>query len=246
MPQISRGKFDHLQRATAGLQPVPFDGYGLRSHVPARPAPYASDPVLVHRLASLLRASFRPRLAASVISPLRFAITSRPSRCEEDFHLQTVKHARHTQKRPRLCAGAESGLQSERSVVGLRRWLAGRSLQFLLAAIELAHDIGANGPRRDLRGLGLLAFAVGLLVARANEGALDENVSAPFNSRSNALCQERPEHNDPMPLSFRTPLIIDVLPGALCGEREYGELHTCLSLDVARDQHRRIPRESLN
>ena len=96
MPQISRGKFDHLQRATAGLQPVPFDGYGLRSHVPARPAPYASDPVLVHRLASLLRASFRPRLAASVISPLRFAITSRPSRCEEDFHLQTVKHARHT------------------------------------------------------------------------------------------------------------------------------------------------------
>ncbi len=38
------------------------------------------------------RVSWRPRLAASVISPLRFAITSRPSRCEEDFHLQTVKH----------------------------------------------------------------------------------------------------------------------------------------------------------
>jgi hypothetical protein len=59
----------------------------------------ASNPVLVHRLASLLRASFRPRLAASVISPLRFAITSRPSRCEEDFHLLAVKHARHTRKR---------------------------------------------------------------------------------------------------------------------------------------------------
>jgi hypothetical protein len=43
-------------------------------------------------IASLLHASFRPRLAASVISPLRFAITSPPSRCEEDFHLQTVKH----------------------------------------------------------------------------------------------------------------------------------------------------------
>src|SRR5439155_2363792 len=53
-------------------------------------------PVLVHRLASLLRASFRPRLAAGVISPLRFAITSRPSRCEEDLHLQAVDHARHT------------------------------------------------------------------------------------------------------------------------------------------------------
>jgi hypothetical protein len=47
----------------------------------------------------LLRASFRPRLAASVISPLRFAITSRPSRCEEDLHLLAVKHARHTKKR---------------------------------------------------------------------------------------------------------------------------------------------------
>jgi hypothetical protein len=48
------------------------------------------------------------------------------------------------QKRPWLCAGAESGLQSERSLVGLGRWLAGRNLQFLLVAIELAHVIGAN------------------------------------------------------------------------------------------------------
>jgi len=96
VPQISRGKFDCLRRATAGFTTSAFDGYGLRSRLPARPAPYASDPVLVHRLASLLCASFGPRLATSVISPLRFAITSRPSRCEEDFHLQTVKHARHT------------------------------------------------------------------------------------------------------------------------------------------------------
>ena len=96
MPQISRGKFDRLQRATAGSTTSAFDGYGLRSQLPARPAPYASNPVFVHRLASLLRASFGPRLAASVISPLRFAITSRPSRCEEDFHLQAVEHARHT------------------------------------------------------------------------------------------------------------------------------------------------------
>jgi len=48
-----------------------------------------------------LRASFRPRLAASVISPLRFAITSRPSRCEEDLHLLAVGHARHTKKKRR-------------------------------------------------------------------------------------------------------------------------------------------------
>src|SRR6267378_1398527 len=62
----------------------------------------ASYPVLVHRLASLLRASFRPRLAASVISPLRFAITSRPSRCEEDLHLLAIEHARHTKTNRRV------------------------------------------------------------------------------------------------------------------------------------------------
>ena len=56
-------------------------------------SPPASNPVLVHQLACLLRASFRPRLATR---PLRFAITSRPSRCEEDLHLQAIDHARHT------------------------------------------------------------------------------------------------------------------------------------------------------
>jgi hypothetical protein len=37
-------------------------------------------------------------------------------------------------------------------------------IRFGFAAIELANDIGANRPRRDLRGFRLLAFAVGLLV----------------------------------------------------------------------------------
>jgi hypothetical protein len=58
---------------------------GFAISLPARPAPYASDPVLVHRLVRLLHASFRPRLATT---PLRFAITSPPSGCEKDFHLQ--------------------------------------------------------------------------------------------------------------------------------------------------------------
>src|SRR5271165_4415549 len=74
--------------------------------MPARPAPYASYLVLVHRLASLLHASFGPRLTAS---PLRFAITSPPSGCEEDFHLQAVKHARHTKQTPSpLRAGGDN------------------------------------------------------------------------------------------------------------------------------------------
>src|SRR5215207_8213904 len=50
-------------------------------------------PVLVHRAAALLHASFRPRLAAT---PLRFANTSPPSGRIEDSHLQAVDHARHT------------------------------------------------------------------------------------------------------------------------------------------------------
>src|SRR6267142_1300961 len=56
----------------------------------------ASHPVFVHRLASLLHASFRPHLA---VRPLRFAITSPPSGCEEDLHLPAVGHARHTKKK---------------------------------------------------------------------------------------------------------------------------------------------------
>src|SRR5260370_29452807 len=56
----------------------------------------ASHPVFVHRLASLLHASFRPHLT---VRPLRFAITSPPSGCEEDLHLPAVDHARHTIKK---------------------------------------------------------------------------------------------------------------------------------------------------
>jgi hypothetical protein len=54
-------------------------------------------PVLVHRAAALLHASFRPHLA---MTPLRFANPSPPSGWIEDFHLQAVDHARHTTNRP--------------------------------------------------------------------------------------------------------------------------------------------------
>ena len=54
-------------------------------------------PVLVHRAAALLHASFRPHLA---MTPLRFANPSPPSSWIEDFHLQAVDHARHTTKGP--------------------------------------------------------------------------------------------------------------------------------------------------
>jgi hypothetical protein len=38
------------------------------------------------------------------VTPLRFAITSPPSGCEEDLHLQAVEHARHTNKTGLLVA----------------------------------------------------------------------------------------------------------------------------------------------
>ena len=97
MQQISRDKTDRLQSATAEFTTSALDGYGLRCQLPARPAPYASYPVLVHRLASLLHASFRPHLT---MTPLRFAITSPPSGCEGDLHPQAVNHARRTTFRP--------------------------------------------------------------------------------------------------------------------------------------------------
>jgi len=39
-----------------------------------------------------------PSDPASRRQPLRFAITSPPSGCEEDFHLQAVEHARRTKE----------------------------------------------------------------------------------------------------------------------------------------------------
>ena len=93
MQQASRGKFDRLQRTTAGFTATRLDGYGLCCSSPTRPRVQASYPVLVHRHTLLLRASFRPRLATT---PLRFANPSPPSGWIRDSHPQTVEHARHT------------------------------------------------------------------------------------------------------------------------------------------------------
>src|SRR6266478_8363733 len=113
---------------------------------------------------------------------------------------------------------------SERSFVGLWRLRGSVGLRF--AAIEPAYDISADGPRRNLRGLRLLAFAVRLFVGRADERAFDEYVGALLDGRGDTLCQKWPENNDPMPLGFRAPFVICVLPRALCGDRRHGEFRT--------------------
>ena len=91
-PEVSSTAFDAqpLDLHSVPLVDVGFAAIGQLARI--LPASY---PVLVHRLASLLHASFRPHLT---VRPLRFAITSPPSGCEEDLHLQAVDHARHTEK----------------------------------------------------------------------------------------------------------------------------------------------------
>src|SRR3982074_1972152 len=68
-------------------------------------------PVLVHQAAALLRASFRPRLAAA---PLRFANPSPPSGWIEDFHLQALDHARHTRKAPAMLSPGQRSRELKR------------------------------------------------------------------------------------------------------------------------------------
>src|SRR5206468_10197878 len=58
--------------------------------------PLCFDPVLVHRLALLIHASFRPRLATT---PLRFSSPLPPPGWTGDFHPQAVEHVRHTKER---------------------------------------------------------------------------------------------------------------------------------------------------
>ena len=60
-------------------------------------------PVLVHRLALLIHASFGPRLATT---PLRFSSLSPPPGWAGDFHSQAVEHVRHTNKKPPFQTGA--------------------------------------------------------------------------------------------------------------------------------------------
>ena len=64
--QTSWGKLSRLPRTVAESTLRIFDGYGLRGRRPARPT--LAPCTRVHRLARLLYASFRPRLAATALA----------------------------------------------------------------------------------------------------------------------------------------------------------------------------------
>ena len=120
--QTSRGRTASLHRTPAGFTALALDGYGLRDLMLTRPANSASYPVPVRRVATLLHASFRPRLATT---PLRFANPSPPSGWVEDFHLQADVHARHTLKKTRLLSGAGLRVVQSIRITCSRRWCHG-------------------------------------------------------------------------------------------------------------------------
>jgi len=98
--------------------------------------------------------------------------------------------------------------------------------RFGFSAVEFADDIGTNAPERLFVGFGFLAFAVSTFVRCADEAALDKHVRAFLDRRRDVFGEPRPEHADAMPLGFRGPLVVGVLPRPLRGDGKNGELRT--------------------
>ena len=116
-----------------------LDGSGLRDQLSARPTKDASYPVSVRQVTALIHASSRPRLTAT---PLRFPSTSPPSSCAEDFHLQAVRHARHTTKPLR----GGSKLRFARRFEGP---LESRKIFYLATALSAHHPTSARPWRSE-------------------------------------------------------------------------------------------------
>ena len=106
------------------------------------------------RLAPLLHASFRPRLATK---PLRFANPSPPSGWVEDFHLLAVEHARHT------------GLRSGRIVMG--RLNCFQNPGSSLCPVSRAPHVGW---KRRWHGASVCSCVHGRWWGRGKESAADE------------------------------------------------------------------------
>jgi hypothetical protein len=88
----------------------------------------------------------------------------------------------------------------------------------------LAHDIGANAPERLLVSLRFLAFAVSAFVRSADEAALDEHMRTFLDRRRDVFGEPRAKHADAVPLGFRRPFVVGVLPRPLRRDGQNGEL----------------------
>ena len=93
-PEVSSTAFD---AQPPDLPPVCLVEVGFAVLCQLAPHRRPHHPVLVHRLAPLIHASFRPRLATT---PLRFSSPSPPPGWAGDFHPQAVEHVRHTEYSP--------------------------------------------------------------------------------------------------------------------------------------------------
>ncbi len=94
-PEVSSTAFD---AQPPDLPPVCLVDLGFAVLCQLAPHRRPHHPVLVHRLAPLIHASFRPRLATT---PLRFSSPSPPPDWAGDFHPQAVEHVRHTKHKAR-------------------------------------------------------------------------------------------------------------------------------------------------
>ena len=102
-PEVSSTAFD---AQPPDLPPVCLVDTGFAVLCQLAPHRRPHHPVLVHRLASLIHASFRPRLATT---PLRFSSPSPPPGRAGDFHPLAVEHVRHTKREPQARLAARMG-----------------------------------------------------------------------------------------------------------------------------------------
>ena len=105
-PEVSSTAFD---AQPPDLPPVCLVELGFAVLCQLAPHRRPHHPVLVHRLAPLIHASFRPRLTTT---PLRFSSPSPPPGWAGDFHPLAVEHVRHTKQKAPTFVGA-SEIESE-------------------------------------------------------------------------------------------------------------------------------------
>src|SRR4051794_9532939 len=92
-----RYKTARLRRTPAGFTTPPLMAVDFAASCPLVRLGRPRYPVRVPRVAALLHASFRPRLAAT---PLRFANPSPPSGWVEDLHLSSCRSCSAHKRRP--------------------------------------------------------------------------------------------------------------------------------------------------
>src|SRR5579859_3187203 len=147
---------------------------------------------------------------------------SRPRRCHKEQKKGPPGEAGRPFGRPQLVRNLvrPSGCLPRSS--GSSRFRLG------FAAVEFAHDVGADGPRSDLGRRRFLTLAVRPLVGRADEFAFDEDMRAFLDCRGHMLGQPRTKYDHPMPLGLEGPFVLGGLPGALRGDGKNGEFRTAI------------------